>query len=111
MIMIKKPTRSVKSKWKKEVECNGNGNSGDGCGAIYLVREGDLRFYNGNNGYVVRDSAVVMRCPNCNTLTDIDRYDWPVNAYQLKPFSKKWANFGIDDLSTEQWRKYRKEMK
>lgn len=77
------------------VECTGKGNSGNGCGAKLGVNREDMRYFAGG-GWADRDAAVVIRCPDCGSITDLKRSQWPDFAGSLTPFTTAWAKSGRD---------------
>lgn len=82
-------------RWKREVTCTGEGNPcTDGCGAILEVEFGDLRYFEGIDYPIFHSSAVIMRCPCCEGITDLERKDWPNNYQDLQPFTKRWRDTG-----------------
>lgn len=87
--------------WAVQVQCTGHGNSPTGknlpCGSLLEVEMNDLRYFDGSGGYFERDNAVVLRCPICECLTDLQEDKWPHNpTTNLKPFSTKWKETGVD---------------
>ena len=82
-----------KPKWSRQVECTGDGNPcTDGCGAVLEVTREDLRYFPGTDSIVIRPNAVIMKCPCCNGITDLDRDDWPQNFTNLTKFTTAWRD-------------------
>ncbi len=78
--------------WSVEVECTGNGNGGQGCGALLEAEREDMRFYEGTDYPVYRPSAVSIRCPECGKITDLPTSQWPTGARTLEPYTSAWSN-------------------
>jgi hypothetical protein len=54
----------------KEVECTGEGNGNDGCGALLLLEEGDL-FFTYSHVKDETDRFISFRCLYCGVLNDV----------------------------------------
>lgn len=82
-----------KQTYTRQVMCTGKGNPNtDGCGAVLEVTREDLRFYNGQRRYIARPDAVVVRCPCCGGITDLEEYDWPSDYHTLEEFTTRWRD-------------------
>lgn len=92
---ILKPGKFSDNKWKMEHLCTGYGNGGGGCEALLEIELEDLRYYPyvDTGSWGSHDSAVLFKCPICQTLTDLKNSDWPKNAGKiLTPFTSAWKN-------------------
>jgi hypothetical protein len=58
--------------WAKEFECTGNGNGGNGCGAILLVEESDVKYTGSHHSYgdSSPDHYYGFVCQECGCVTD-----------------------------------------
>lgn len=80
--------------WSVSVRCTGRGNGGQGCESLLEAESDDMRYYPGADHPVVRPAAVSVRCPECRTITDLDRRDWPKGFNQLPRYTTAWAKTG-----------------
>lgn len=78
--------------WQVEVRCTGIGNGGGGCNALLGANRDDLRFFQGSggDGYGSSESAVCVKCPQCFTVTDLQRNDWPPRPTLLQSADRDW---------------------
>jgi hypothetical protein len=81
MKVIKKGER--RGGWSGEFACTGEGNQTKGCGAILLVEQHDL-FKTTSHARDETTTYVTFRCPECGTLTDIQK-DFPPTGRKPVP--------------------------
>jgi len=72
--------------------CTGKGNGRVGCKALLRLDRADLRYFEGTDYPFYRPDAVMFRCPDCGTCTDIAENKWPSSPRDLKPFTAAWMN-------------------